>query len=113
MRYASAAAFRSALEAQVRLRSQRGGSSVVRLRKAIAFERLLARLLVVAPERWMLKGALALDFRLGVHARATMDTDLAVGYARAAAFLDPILSSPVPMTIWDQTQQRWQVSDGG
>ena len=76
MRYASAAAFRSALEAQVRLRSQGGGPSIVRLRKAIAFERLLARLLAVAPDRWMLKGALALDFRLGVHARATMDMDL-------------------------------------
>ncbi len=51
-------------------------SLIVRLRKAIAFERLLARLLAVAPDRWMLKGALALDFRLGIHARATMDMDL-------------------------------------
>jgi len=76
MRYATAAAFRSALEAQVRLQSQSGGPSIVRVRKAITFERLLARLLVVAPERWMLKGALALDFRLGIHARATMDMDL-------------------------------------
>jgi len=76
MRYATAAAFRSALEAHVRLRSQRGGPSIVRVRKAIAFERLLARLLAIAPDRWMLKGALALDFRLGMHARATMDMDL-------------------------------------
>jgi len=76
MRYATAAAFRSALEAQMRLRSQGGGLSIVRLRKAIAFERLLARLLAVAPDRWLLKGALALDFRLGIHARATMDMDL-------------------------------------
>jgi len=48
----------------------------VRVRKAITFERLLARLLVVAPDRWMLKGALALDFRLGIHARVTMDMGL-------------------------------------
>jgi len=76
MRYATAAAFRSALEAHIRQRSQQGGPSIMRLRKAIAFERLLARLLVVAPDRWILKGALALDFRLGSHARATMDMDL-------------------------------------
>jgi len=76
MRYATAAAFRSALEAQVCLRLGHGSSSIVRVRKAIVFERLLARLLAVAPERWMLKGALALDCRLGIHARATMDMDL-------------------------------------
>ncbi len=76
MRYASAAAFRSALEAHLRQRSQRTGLSLVRLRKAITFERLLARLLAVAPERWVLKGALALDFRLGSQARATLDMDL-------------------------------------
>lgn len=76
MRYATAGAFRSALEAQVRRQSTLGGPSIVRLRKAIAFERLLARLLAVAPERWMLKGALALDFRLSMQARATMDMDL-------------------------------------
>ena len=29
------------------------------------FDRLLARLLVVAPNRWLLKGAVALDFRYG------------------------------------------------
>jgi hypothetical protein len=50
--------------------------SIVRLRKVVTFERLLARLLVAAPDRWLLKGALALDFRLGVQARATLDMDL-------------------------------------
>lgn len=34
------------------------------------------RLLDVAPDRWILKGVLALDFRIGVQARATMDMDL-------------------------------------
>ena len=76
MRYASAAAFRSALEAHLRQRSERTGLFIVRLRKAVTFERLLARLLDVAPDRWILKGALALDFRVGVQARATMDMDL-------------------------------------
>jgi hypothetical protein len=76
MRYASAAAFRQALEAHVRQRSHDTGLSIVRLRKGATFNRLLARLLDVAPDRWVLKGALALDFRLGAHARATLDMDL-------------------------------------
>jgi hypothetical protein len=63
MRYTSAAAFRQALEAHIRHRSQATGLSVVRLRKGVTFDRLLARLLAVAPDRWLLKGALALDFR--------------------------------------------------
>jgi len=47
------------------------------LRKQAVFDRILARLLVVAPERWILKGGFALDLRLGTHARATKDVDLA------------------------------------
>lgn len=42
----------------------------------VVFERLLARLLVVAPNRWVLNGALALDFRLGARSRSTKDMDL-------------------------------------
>lgn len=40
------------------------------------FDRLLARLLRVAPHRWLLKGALALDFRLEDRARTTLDLDI-------------------------------------
>lgn len=49
-----------------------------RLRKYIAFERLLARLLVIAPERYVLKGGYALDVRLHDRARSTQDLDLAI-----------------------------------
>lgn len=76
MRYRTAAAFRTALEAHLTEHARRTRVSVQRLRKGVAFERLLARLLIVAPERWVLKGALALDFRLGARARATKDMDL-------------------------------------
>ena len=51
------------------------GISLTRLRKEVVFDRLLARLLRVAPHRWLLKGALALDFRLEERARTTMDLD--------------------------------------
>lgn len=77
MRYASAAAFRQALEARLVVLSRDGGVSLVRLRKSVAFDRLLARLFAVAPDRWVLKGGLALDYRLGTKARTTIDIDLA------------------------------------
>ena len=42
-----------------------------------------------------------------------LETDLTAGYVRAAAFLDPILSSAIPrVSIWDQAQQQWQTSAG-
>lgn len=77
MRYANSVAFRAALEQRLLNRSRETGESLVRLRKTVVFERLLARLVVVAPNRWVLKGALALDFRLGARARTTKDMDLA------------------------------------
>lgn len=43
----------------------------------VVFERLIARLLVVAPDRWIVKGGVALDFRMGGRARMTIDLDLA------------------------------------
>ncbi len=76
MRYASATAFRAALEQRLRTRHTETGVPLLRLRKGVAFERFLARLVVAAPERWVLKGALALDFRLGVRTRTTRDIDL-------------------------------------
>ncbi len=49
----------------------------MRLRKRVAFERFLARLAIVDPQRWVLKGAFALDLRLGLRTRTTKDIDLA------------------------------------
>ena len=88
MRYASAAAFRGALETRLLARSRDGGVSLVRLRKSVAFDRLLARLFSVAPDRWVLKGGLALDYRLGSSARVTMDVDLAGPDGEDAATAD-------------------------
>jgi predicted nucleotidyltransferase component of viral defense system len=49
----------------------------MRLRKRVAFERFLARLAVAEPGNWVLKGAFALELRLGVRTRTTKDIDLA------------------------------------
>jgi hypothetical protein len=42
----------------------------------VAFERLLARLAVSQREIWLLKGGVAIQYRLGERARATLDMDL-------------------------------------
>ncbi len=60
----------------------------MRLRKLVVFDRLMARLLIVAPDRWILKGALALDYRLGDVSRTTKDLDLARQDNEAAATED-------------------------
>lgn len=84
-RYATATAFRAALE--TRLRQQSGGSqtSLGRLRRQVAFERFLARLFHEAPSPWLLKGGYALELRLGDTARSTRDLDLSVPYPQRLA----------------------------
>ncbi len=77
MRYTSASAFRQALETRLGTLSRDEGVSIVRLRKQVAFDRLLARILLAAPGRWVLKGGLALEYRFGTRARSTRDMDLA------------------------------------
>jgi Nucleotidyl transferase AbiEii toxin, Type IV TA system len=76
MKYTSAAAFRQALEERLKNEAASTGLGLPRLRKRVAFELFLRRLLVVAPDRWVLKGALALNFRLAIATRSTKDIDL-------------------------------------
>lgn len=76
MRYRDATAFRQALEQRLRDRAGGDGARLVRDRKRVAFDRLLARLLIVAGRRWLLKGGFALDLRLTARARSTKDIDI-------------------------------------
>jgi len=76
MRYESSAAFRRALEDRLRQQAMHSGMPLARLRKMVAFERFLARLVAAQPDTWVLKGGLALQLRLPEHARTTQDIDL-------------------------------------
>ena len=71
MRYTTAQAFRRALEE--RIRREYKGRDIPRIRKMIAFERLMARL----DERWILKGGYAVQLWTE-KARTTQDVDLLV-----------------------------------
>jgi hypothetical protein len=76
MRYTTAGAFRTALEQRLRTLATDTNVPLIRLRKLVVFDRLMARLMAVAPNRWVLKGAVALHFRVGPQYRTTKDLDL-------------------------------------
>ncbi len=76
MRYETAKAFRTALEQRLKNEAQTTDTALIRLRKRVAFERFLARLAASESSGWVLKGAFALELRLGLRARTTKDIDL-------------------------------------
>ncbi|MEX1255076.1 MAG: nucleotidyl transferase AbiEii/AbiGii toxin family protein [Dehalococcoidia bacterium] len=76
MKYATAGAFRTALEQRLANLARETGVPLLRLRKLVVFDRLLARLIAVAPDRFVLKGAVALHLRVGAGFRTTKDVDL-------------------------------------
>jgi hypothetical protein len=77
--YGTPRAFRQALETRLMTRSKATGVDLGRLRRQVAFERLLARLAEGhdGTPSWVLKGGFALELRLGNVSRSTRDLDLA------------------------------------
>lgn len=82
--YQSGAAFRRALEDRLAGQSAKTQMPLVRLRKLVVFDRFLARLVLIAPDTWLLKGGLVLQLRLSQHARTTKDMDILSLTAREA-----------------------------
>ena len=76
--YSAPQDFRNALEARLRNSAHSRGTDLQRLRRRVAFERLLARLFTQEDPPWILKGGYALELRLGDQARSTLDLDLSV-----------------------------------
>lgn len=76
MTYETAQALRTAVEYRLRNQSEATGISLDRLRRRVVFERVVARLHAAEPGRWVLKGGMALEVRLGGRARLTKDIDL-------------------------------------
>ena len=77
-RYATAAAFRRALEDRLQDIARKEGVDLQRLRRQVAFDRLLARLFQAAQGPalpWALKGGYAMELRIKA-ARTTKDIDL-------------------------------------
>jgi hypothetical protein len=78
MKFSSGGAFRRALEDRLRSISLQKGEPLIRLRKLVAFDRFLARLILDQPGQWIVKGGLALQLRIKDHSRTTKDIDMLV-----------------------------------
>ena len=82
--YATAGAFRRALEERLKGISQAEQIDLNRLRRQVSFDRLLARLFRGDAVPWALKGGYALELRFK-SARSTIDIDLTVQRVEGAA----------------------------
>jgi len=82
--YATAGAFRRALEERLKRASLTDQIDPNRLRRQVSFDRLLARLFREESAPWVLKGGYALELRFKA-ARSTVDIDLAVQRVAASA----------------------------
>ena len=102
MKYKTPAAFRRALEERLRNQSLSGARPLDRLRKAVAFDRLLARLSRSKRPAWVLKGGFALQLRRAGTARATKDVDFSasgmISREEASGILR--LAAAHPMRDW-------------
>jgi predicted nucleotidyltransferase component of viral defense system len=111
VQYRSPAAFRAALEARLK-DEQTTEAGLSRLRKRVAFERLLARLVAIAPDAWVLKGGFALELRLGNRARSTRDVD--VDWQLASADVAELLREATDLELDDYfefTVERGSLGD--
>jgi len=77
-RYRTAGAFRHSLEERLNQISKNQGIDLLRLRRRVSFERLLARLFTNPHPQWVLKGGYAIELRFENLARATRDIDLSI-----------------------------------
>jgi predicted nucleotidyltransferase component of viral defense system len=76
--YKTAGGFRAALETRLQKRAHEEATDLQRLRRQVAFDRLLARLFPKGPKGtypWMLKGGYVMELRIR-SARTTKDIDL-------------------------------------
>ncbi len=82
--YTTAGAVRRALEERLKRTSMSEQIDLNRLRRHVAFDRLLARLFREEPPPWVLKGGYALELQFKA-ARSTVDIDLTVQRVPASA----------------------------
>lgn len=76
MKYKNDSAFCQALENRIAKESGSTGIPIQRLRKWIAFDRFLARLVSLNPKDWILKGGFMMELFFQKRARTTKDIDL-------------------------------------
>lgn len=104
-KFASASAFKTALEARLRKRADEQGVPFSTLQLKFVIERLLARLFREQSPPWLLKGGFAMDLRFRPQARTTKDVDLSV-------VLLPGTAGPTSPALRDRLQAAADVDAG-
>ena len=104
--YATPAAFRQALEARLRRHAEERGEELMRIRRQVSFDRLLARVFADQDGPWALKGGYALQLRFA-EARTTRDVDLSL---RTPAGLPP--GSTIPRRLQEELQRLGNLDAG-
>jgi predicted transcriptional regulator len=92
-------AFRKSLEDKILTLYGKTGIPISRYRKIIAFNRLLARLIVVDPDGWVLKGGYMMELQFHQKARTTKDIDLL--FIKPDAEIQKILRQASKISIAD------------
>lgn len=92
-------ALRSSVDARLANRAAASGQDVARLRRQLAFQRILARLAL--DDRWVLKGGFALEVRLGGAARSTRDLDLSTVAELPAGGVQDVLDEALDRDVDD------------
>jgi hypothetical protein len=100
--YATEAAFRQALEDRLNAQASSQGLDIARLRRSVAFERLLSRLFILPNPPWLLKGGYAIELRLRAEARSTKDLDLAL--------TDNSIAITAGEADWERVRDRLQAA---
>lgn len=102
-RYETPAAFRQALEDRLNRMARDQAVDVQRLRRKVAFDRLLSRLFQYPGSPWILKGGYAMELRIAA-ARTTRDIDLT---------LTRVIDAPSPEALNDSIRRQLQAATTG
>jgi predicted nucleotidyltransferase component of viral defense system len=108
-KYRTSAGMRTALEERLNRFAKEKGRDIMRLRRQVAFDRLLSRLFAGQTGELIMKGGYALELRLK-HARTTKDVDISFKGNLRGLWRDKDASSPA--ALQDYLQQFASMDQG-
>jgi hypothetical protein len=103
-KYSTAKAFRVALEARLKQIANNEHIDLQRLRRLVAFDRLLARIFQSQEKRWVLKGGYAMELRME-EARTTKDIDLVIEGPKQTPRSDELLNDTLLEELREQASK--------
>jgi hypothetical protein len=103
-RYSTAKAFRVALESRLKQIANSEHIDLQRIRRLVAFDRLLARIFQSGQTHWALKGGYAMELRMK-EARTTKDIDLVIEDPKKLFHPDVLLNEALREELQEQVSK--------